>query len=674
MASKKRKIPSILLIGVGRFGEKHLQTLLATEKKGLITLVGAVVASETSKKKIEKKYGITVWTKINDDQLKIVSAVDIVTPPETHVDIALRCLPFTNVLIEKPLALSTLDAKRIERSVKQHKRVLMVGHIFRFDPVVKKLKLLLPELGNEPLSIKGVFVNPTSNDVGRDIPFEMSHLFDIVDFLFNKPKPEAISTTTKDRVNTTDIKYQNLIHVNFKYGWNGEYKSRTMSFMSSNKEIHADLLKNQIQVKDLANGNIKIIECSQPNDALTDEILQFLNILNGKTSDNYPDALTGIRIVEIAEQARTAKVKGENKRPKVAVIGAGIFGTNCAIELSKFCDVTVFEKNSDIMQEASFVNQYRHHWGYHYPRSSETVRDIRKAIGSFEKLYDKAIIRDFPTYYCIAKKGSKTSAEEYVEFCRKHELPFLLEYPDENYVDRDKISISLKTLEPIYNYEILKQLVDSQLIKSPHLTMKLKTSIANGSIKPDGKKVLVSVNDKGEEDQETFDFVVNATYAMHNQLAHWLHFPIKPVRIDLVETLIVKLDMPKISIAIMDGPFTNLVPTQLDNLFTLVHIKESILERYVPSNGLPSSKKPKLSKVKETLKKSAEWLPILSSAEVQEVRYVFRAVNAYREHDDARPSDITAHGFGCWSILGGKIVNCVETSKEIAEEIIKIYH
>ena len=94
------------------------------------------------------------------------------------------------------------------------------------------------------------------------------------------------------------------------------------------------------------------------------------------------------------------------------------------------------------MLEASFVNQYRHHWGYHYPRSDKTVQDIRNAIDDFEKLYNGAIVREFPTYYSVAKSGSKTSAEEFIKFCHKHNLPFTLEYPDEKFLNREKISLS----------------------------------------------------------------------------------------------------------------------------------------------------------------------------------------------------------------------------------------
>ena len=64
-----------------------------------------------------------------------------------------------------------------------------------------------------------------------------------------------------------------------------------------------------------------------------------------------------------------------------------------------------------------------------------------------------------------------------------------------------------------------------------------------------------------------------------------------------------------------------------------------------------------------------KWLPILAKAEYRESRFITLSINAWHMHDYARTSDITEHGFGCWSILGGKIITCVTTAKEIANRI-----
>ena len=59
----------------------------------------------------------------------------------------------------------------------------------------------------------------------------------------------------------------------------------------------------------------------------------------------------------------------------------------------------------------------------------------------------------------------------------------------------------------------------------------------------------------------------------------------------------------------------------------------------------------------------------IQKCEAPSIHYVLRGVNAYREHDDMRTSDITEHGFGCYSILGGKIIHAVSVARELARRI-----
>ena len=58
------------------------------------------------------------------------------------------------------------------------------------------------------------------------------------------------------------------------------------------------------------------------------------------------------------------------------IVGGGLFGLTIAIILAENgINVTVLEKNLDVLKEASLVNQNRIHYGYHYPRSTETGRE-----------------------------------------------------------------------------------------------------------------------------------------------------------------------------------------------------------------------------------------------------------------------------------------------------------
>src|SRR3989344_3220224 len=110
---------------------------------------------------------------------------------------------------------------------------------------------------------------------------------------------------------------------------------------------------------------------------------------------------------------------------KIAVIGAGIFGSTVAINLAQHgFEVNLYEKNQDILSAASGINQYRLHRGYHYPRSKETALSSKYSAKSFVEEYGEAVIEQNEHYYVIAKTGSKVSAEEFLAFCRECDLEY----------------------------------------------------------------------------------------------------------------------------------------------------------------------------------------------------------------------------------------------------------
>ncbi|HDY73033.1 MAG TPA: FAD-dependent oxidoreductase [Candidatus Jorgensenbacteria bacterium] len=661
------KKPRILLIGVGKFGNKHLKVLLNLEQKRLIKLAGVVVKTKRSQQKFKRKYAFPVYNEISNTLLDDVDAVDIVTPPETHFELVLKCLPRTHILVEKPLAVTVKEASLIKRHAKASPHILMVGHIFRFHPVTIQLKKIIKATKELPHSIESTFINPIVTDNGRDVELEMLHPFDIIDYLFGKALIKK-HVEDKGRLKVVSLVYRRGIHAVVRLGWSGKEKKRTLSLLFRRNQIVCNFEENTITVYE--NGLIKKhINCNNTVELLETELRAFVRAIHTPNSE-YPDAEVGHRIVKIATTKQADRVPVSAKK-KVAIIGAGIFGTNCAIELAPFCNVTLFEKNKSILSEASYINQYRHHWGYHYPRSQETVNDIASSIADFENRYKEAIITEFPTYYSVAKEGSKVTPKRYLEFCKRNNLPFTIECPGERFINKEKIALCIKTYEPIYNYAKLKSITE-QLLKKHRVKLRLGREVVGASILQDGRKAL-RVKKDGVVHEEYFDYVINVTYARYNDFCAWLNFPRKPVRIDLVETLWVKLNIPRISLAVMDGPFTNIVPTHKENVFTLVHIKESILRRFVPKNGLVPKDiflSSRNSRVQKIISYSAKWFPIVKEAKVLKVHYVLRSVNAYHEYDDARISNTTEHGFGCFSILGGKIVNAVSSAKNIVRLII----
>ena len=181
---------------------------------------------------------------------------------------------------------------------------------------------------------------------------------------------------------------------------------------------------------------------------------------------------------------------------KIGIIGGGIFGVSIANMLAKSHKVEIFEKNDDILKAASDVNQCRVHRGYHYPRSDTTTNEVLESEEDFINEYKDAIMTNTENYYCISKFDSHVSSEEYVKFCKRHNLESTKINLD--LVDKNSIDICLKVKEYLFDHEILKKKCWEKLNKSG-VTVHLNT-IAD------------------DEVYEKYDFIIISTYANINSL------------------------------------------------------------------------------------------------------------------------------------------------------------
>lgn len=656
-------IPKILLIGAGHFGKKHLRALLELEKEKRCRVAGVVVRREQSRRAIAARHSLPVATHLTPKLLQTADGVDIVTPAPTHFSLVCQALPFADVLVEKPLTLTAKEASVLGQMEKRNGRRVMVGHIYRFHPMMATLRAILRALGT-PHFISGKYLNPKRAKWEGDILLELLHPFDIVETLFGIVPQGGLRVRHKNCVNAS-VMYPKGIKARFDIGFEGDEKVRTLNFYFQHDVVCCDWAQNVVEI--VRGRKRRRKECLTGPEPLKTELKTFLQVLQ-KNRRNVPNIPLAKRIIGGIEKIKPRRL---TQHPRIAVIGGGIFGATIAADLGRLGSVHLFERHPALMKEASYVNQYRLHWGYHYPRSPETVEESREALASFEAVFGRAVVRKFPAFYCISAQGSKVSASAYRKFCRAHSLPFTPSSPPPGFLNPKKISLCLKTAEPVYDYQKLKTIAERRLQRCRGVSLHLGTMVEKGFLGRDGKKFL-RINEKGKQRKMSFDFVVNAAYARINAFAHWFGFPVKPLRMDLVELLILRLPIPPVALTIMDGAFPTLVPTGKPGLFTLGHVRMSVRKSFVPSDGLvPQWKLPK-SNWKKIILECQNWFPILRFAEYVESRFVIRAVNAYREHDDARPSDILEHGFECWSILGGKVITAVVTAQSIAKEMKQI--
>lgn len=137
----------VAIIGAGAWGRNHVRTFASLEGATL----SAVCDQRTAV--LDGLRGGLVGTKFVtevDEALALADAVVVATDAPSHMEVALAALRADkDVLVEKPLALSSADALKLCQEADARGRILMVGHLLLYHPAIEALRSLIDagELG-----------------------------------------------------------------------------------------------------------------------------------------------------------------------------------------------------------------------------------------------------------------------------------------------------------------------------------------------------------------------------------------------------------------------------------------------------------------------------------------------------------------------------------------------
>lgn len=297
----------IVLIGAGKFGSNHLRTLTTLHDRGKIDLIGVVDADKKILQNVRKKYSVS--TSMNYKQfLTEANSFDIVTPAFTHHNLAKKLLNSSkNVFVEKPLSLNFKNANELVKLAKKRKKILQVGHIFRYNPAVNNLKKLLKKEKNLPFYINGKFLQNTSPKTDLGAIFNFIHHFDILDNLLEITPhkifavPNLIDKKIKKEINVDIfLQYSKNINSFLSLGWIPVGKYRTIELFFKNKQIICDLQNQEIQILYDEKPSKKIKQKFQ--EPLLLELEDFSKCVKNNQNP-LSNGTIGARIVKIAETA-----------------------------------------------------------------------------------------------------------------------------------------------------------------------------------------------------------------------------------------------------------------------------------------------------------------------------------------------------------------------------------
>ncbi|HMN26209.1 MAG TPA: Gfo/Idh/MocA family oxidoreductase [Ignavibacteriaceae bacterium] len=167
-----------------------------------------------------------------------IDAVIIATPTSTHTDIAIDCLNAgKDVLVEKPLARTYAEAKKIVDAAKKNKKKLMVGMNLRYRPDTMLLRSFIntKEIG-DPFYIKCGWIRKQSSSQkwftkkeqsGGGVIFDLGiHLLDLALWLLDYPEITSVSsqnfyhnTKSVEDTSISCIKCDNSAVINMEVSW-----------------------------------------------------------------------------------------------------------------------------------------------------------------------------------------------------------------------------------------------------------------------------------------------------------------------------------------------------------------------------------------------------------------------------------------------------------------------
>lgn len=138
----------VAVVGVGSMGRNHVRVYNEMPETELVAVVDS---NPRATEQIEKLYRVSVYNNVSEMlEKERPDAVSVVVPTIEHFKVTKQILEAgCHVLVEKPIAATVEDAEVLIYTAERMNRVLMVGHIERFNPAIIELKrrLELGELG-----------------------------------------------------------------------------------------------------------------------------------------------------------------------------------------------------------------------------------------------------------------------------------------------------------------------------------------------------------------------------------------------------------------------------------------------------------------------------------------------------------------------------------------------
>jgi len=311
---------SLALLGCGYWGSKlayeYMQFQKETNRREF-NFVGIVDPDKERLSKISNLLNLPssmLFTEV-EECLKNpeVDAIHIATPSETHYDLTQRgLLENKHILLEKPMAMNSRDAFKLARLAEKNGRILLVGHIFRFNAALTRAKEILERSGIGKINyLQMSWLDELKPIPNRDVIFDLlPHPIDIINYLTDE-WPSSIYAQSISYARAAEIEMESMAFIvmempdrtsaQITLSWiQPGIKERTVMITGTKATMSIDALSQNIKVFNSAGKeDVKVIK----NNTIKSMVTHFVECICGLDTPRN-SSLIGAMTVNVLSSAR----------------------------------------------------------------------------------------------------------------------------------------------------------------------------------------------------------------------------------------------------------------------------------------------------------------------------------------------------------------------------------
>jgi predicted dehydrogenase len=238
---------NVAIVGAGIMGAAHGRVA------GSIREIAVTAVCDNDLERaaaVAAPHGALVTSSV-EEAIDAADAVILATPSHTHAEVGVRVLKSgRDLLVEKPIATSVADARALLDAAEANDRILMVGHVERFNPAVSEMLRHV----QDPVAMEITRIGPFPGRLLADVVLEqMIHDNDLARAAIGG---EIVEVTAVGRVVRSDepdiacalLQFDNGVIATITASRVSQNKIRRITLTQRDNALVVDLLRQQVEV------------------------------------------------------------------------------------------------------------------------------------------------------------------------------------------------------------------------------------------------------------------------------------------------------------------------------------------------------------------------------------------------------------------------------------------